>query len=125
MRYGKHVICPGYVQRSILPRLSNTERVDECLVWRGALDEYGYAKMTIRSTNGSSVTARVHRVVVALFYDLRDQDVDHECRNRRCINIEHLKVVSGLQNTRLMRRRIKDDAGQLLLIEDDRGIMVE
>lgn len=119
MIYGDFDIDDSYVQTSILPRIcSYSAKCGDCLVWNGALGRGGYPKLEIVDTSGQRVTARVHRLVVILFGgDIGQLEVDHKCRNRRCVNIAHLEPVVGLENLRRMRRRLFEDkhADQLRL----------
>lgn len=42
-----------------------------------------------------------HRYVYSLYHPLEDhQDLDHLCRNRRCVNPDHLEIVTRGQNVR-------------------------
>jgi hypothetical protein len=67
-----------------------------CWEWSGRLrDGYG-----IFSLAGHSVSA--HRVMYELVRDLKipkDDEADHLCKNRRCVNPDHIEIVSGKENT--------------------------
>lgn len=74
------------------------ERVGDCLIWVGGKtrkDWRGYAVYDLRGK-----TTILHR---QLWKDYRgDLDdatqLDHRCRNRACINLDHLEPVSGHEN---------------------------
>ncbi len=66
-----------------------------CIEWRGSLDSKGYGRF---KRDGRQYFA--HRVALALAgVDLGENDVDHLCRNRRCVNPDHLEPVSTKENT--------------------------
>lgn len=62
----------------------------ECWPWQGHITRYGYGKFG---------RFMAHRISVAI--DGRDpagMSVDHTCRNRRCVNPHHLRVVDHRTN---------------------------
>jgi hypothetical protein len=68
-----------------------------CWVWNGSSDSSGYAKFKLRGK-----TLILHRYAYRqLVGDLPDDmTIDHlNCTLRRCINPEHMQVVSALDNT--------------------------
>ncbi len=89
--------CEGD-SRVIPPMMRLRYIVDEngCWLWTGALDDGGYAAMSIRRK-----TTRVH---VVTYVDKNGPvptglELDHLCRIRRCINPDHLEAVTSLVNT--------------------------
>ena len=67
-----------------------------CWEWTAAIDRYGYGKV---SYNGVKVKA--HRIVFLLIRgNIKGKHLDHLCRNRKCVNPDHLDPVTNLQNTR-------------------------
>ena len=74
-----------------------------CVEWTGyvADDGYGQATVGIRS-NGQAVVRVAHRVVWEMWFGpvMNGLQLDHLCRNRRCVNPEHLEPVTAQVNVR-------------------------
>lgn len=69
----------------------------ECWVWPYAINSQGYGHMQINKKR--------HQAHKWLFESLKGKvphksELDHLCRNRACINPEHLQVVSHKENCR-------------------------
>lgn len=69
----------------------------DCIVWTGALNSRGYGCFSVA---GASQLA--HRVA---WEDAHgpipdEMTIDHLCRFKRCVNVDHLEVVSGEENSR-------------------------
>lgn len=68
----------------------------DCHVWTGPLDKDGYGSFYLRRKN-----RRAHR---AAWYDMHGPIpeglvVNHICKNRACVNAQHLQVVTAGENT--------------------------
>lgn len=73
-----------------------------CHEWQGSLDSSGYGQQMFPSVNGHKRSARAHRVAWVGF-NRRDippgMVIDHLCRNRRCVNPDHMEIVSHRVNS--------------------------
>ncbi len=71
-----------------------------CWEWNKALDRYGYGRFRI-TLAGQVRSSGAHRISWLVFRgeipDPRLQ-IDHLCRNRRCVNPDHLELVTNYQN---------------------------
>ena len=68
-----------------------------CLVWLGGVDDNGYGNFTATS----ELRLKAHRAAWLLAYgQLPSSDLvlDHLCRNRWCVNVEHLEAVTMSEN---------------------------
>jgi len=69
---------------------------DGCWEWTAFIDKAGYARIG----EGSNNVLYAHRVAHELYVGPIPPglDVDHKCRNRSCVNPEHLHAVTRKQN---------------------------
>lgn len=67
-----------------------------CKIWKKSLDRDGYGRFEMKGK-----TYRAHRY----FYEMENGIIpeslviDHLCRNRACINTEHMETVTVKENT--------------------------
>lgn len=88
----------GFVSRPLIDRLNEKiERTDSCWLWRGATTGGAHAYGMIWQ-DGKNLLA--HRVMHALYKSNIDggQEIDHLCRNKLCVNPDHLEAVSHKEN---------------------------
>lgn len=76
-----------------------------CWNWLGHLDRDGYG--TTRRVGTYRAHRAFHIILVGPIPD--GYEVDHTCRNRRCVNPKHLEAVPGIVNRRRSdhRNRVK------------------
>ena len=69
--------------------------VDGCWPWTQSVGSHGYGQ----TWDGTTVRL-AHRVAWTLTYGpIPDElTVDHICRNRRCCNVEHLRLLTNVDN---------------------------
>lgn len=79
-------------------RLVDRGSADECWPWIGSTNQEGYGH--IRKGGKYSANLGVHRVAYELLVGpIPDGlEIDHLCRNTRCVNPAHLEPVSSMVN---------------------------
>lgn len=99
-RHGDPLVVspPGYAARPVIDRF--WKKIDEsgsvaCWEWKPSLDSSGYGQLKIE---GKMVYA--HRWSYEYFVGpiTKGLQIDHLCRNRRCVNPTHLEVVTPRVN---------------------------
>jgi hypothetical protein len=77
--------------------LARTIEVDGCLVWAGYKMSNGYGLVSAGGKRGL-----VHRIVWKMSggHLPDDMTIDHLCRTKACINVAHMEVVTGVENSR-------------------------
>ena len=85
---------------TIIERINRRIHFDEvtgCHLWTGTINDCGYGLIHYQGRN-----QRAHRVRYELECSAIDPklDLDHLCRNRRCINPAHLEPVTRKENIR-------------------------
>lgn len=87
-----------------------------CRLWVGAIKANGYGCINVR-VGGKLVQKCVHRV--AFEYYVRelapDEEVDHKCRVRNCIEWQHLEAVTHKENMVRMAARRKATTATLAI----------
>jgi hypothetical protein len=70
---------------------------DGCFIWRGAVQSRGYGSVGV----GGGRTALAHRVAWELQRGPIPDGltIDHLCHNRRCLNVDHMDLVSAPTNS--------------------------
>lgn len=97
-RYGDPL--GGGIYRHIGPLKSrfwkNVQRSEGCWIWDGSLNESGYGIIGYQKE-----TLRAHRVSWELHMGSipEGMQIDHKCRNRQCVNPDHLRIATQKQNS--------------------------
>lgn len=85
-----------------IPAFNNHERffkhiqaTENCWIWKSFVND-GYGKFNIKDIDGTWKQYFAHRVSWSIFNgDIPDKMIlDHICRNRSCVNPDHLRVVN-------------------------------
>jgi len=73
---------------------------DECIPWLGTILDSGYGMVWYEGKY-----RRAHRVIYETLVGPipPGKQLDHLCRNKRCVNVNHLEPVTGQENIRRAR----------------------
>jgi HNH endonuclease len=76
-------------------------KTETCWLWLAAQDNHGYGQMEM-PINGVWRPEKAHRISFRLFKGEIPigKELDHLCRNRLCVNPDHLEAVTRLINVR-------------------------
>ena len=97
-----HELYPEYAPNLLVRLARMSEKGEaECVEWTGALDRWGYGKMKVKDEFGKIRTVGPHRAAWLATHGRIEGDlvIDHLCRNRKCVNVEHLRLVTNAVNT--------------------------
>jgi len=80
---------------------AKVEKTDTCWLWKGRVMWKGYGMFRFENRPDQ----RVHRLAYAEVVGPipAEMTIDHLCRNRVCVNPDHLEVVTREENTRRAR----------------------
>jgi hypothetical protein len=75
--------------------------LDVCWEWEGAKTS-GYGSVGVKKDTGEWKTTQAHRVVYKMWVGplIAGETIDHLCRNKSCVNPDHLEQVSNAENRR-------------------------
>lgn len=81
--------------------LDKIDKSGECWVWTARKTKTGYGLFSYRNS-GRQYQNYAHRISYELYVGKIPDglQIDHLCRNRSCVNPEHLEPVTALENTR-------------------------
>ena len=75
---------------------SKVDKTESCWNWTACLNEAGYGMFNVNRQ-----AKRAHRLSYIFHYskDITNKELDHICRNRKCVNPEHLRTCNRKQNS--------------------------
>lgn len=103
----------SWQKRPVKDRLLDLIEIDRCWVWKGSLSRAGYGRLTIRE-GGKKMTKSAHRVSYETFVGKIPVGltIDHLCKNKACINPDHLEAVSQKVNVHRANPLWKQEAAR-------------
>lgn len=74
-----------------------------CIEWTGRIDRWGYGMITVVDDEGRRRYTGSHRAAWLAFIGPIEGQlvVDHKCRNRACMNVDHLRLVTNAENVKV------------------------
>jgi hypothetical protein len=80
--------------------LSHVDIADGCWEWTARIHKLGYgvAKIKMKSQYAHRVSYRIFKGEIP-----GNLEIDHLCRKRSCVNLDHLEAVTHAENMRRMR----------------------
>lgn len=65
--------------------------MSDCILWCGEIDRYGYGKLSGKLAHRIVYESEVGPIP-------KDLVIDHLCRTRACVNVEHMEIVTRAEN---------------------------
>ena len=82
---------------------AKVEITPSCWLWTGAINSHGYGNIGLGGVNGGTASAYCVAYQLLVGPIPEGMELDHLCRNTRCVNPDHLEPVTHREN--LLRGR--------------------
>jgi hypothetical protein len=88
---------PRWPIRTVWQRfMEKVEITPTCWVWTACLNSHGYGKFAIRTSTAYPAHRLAYETLIGKIP--KDKQIDHLCRNRKCVNPEHMEAVTVQEN---------------------------
>lgn len=101
-RSSAHEVLSASHQEKFWARVLRADAPDACWSWLGKTDKDGYGYLYVPYPEGARHSEGAHRVAWQLTHKRAipvDRELDHICRNTRCVKPAHLDLVTSRENT--------------------------
>ena len=94
------IVIPGRVAKRATERFV-LDQDTGCHVSTYSVASHGYAQVGWQN-NGDRQMVTAHRAAWAFVHGQipEGMTIDHTCKNRRCVNVEHLRLLTNFENAR-------------------------
>lgn len=98
--------------------LAKTEREGDCLSWKGHCNSGGYPMFSV---GNRMVLGHRHQYELETGPAPAEMYVDHTCHNTRCLNVEHMRLVTPGQSSSYKRAARSDSSTGIRGVSPERG----
>lgn len=94
------------MNRRIMPPIEvfnrHTDKAGECWIWKSVITVWGYGRIAFCPKKYKQIRMAAHRWSYQHFKGKipNGYQIDHLCKNKRCVNPDHLEAVTPRENNR-------------------------
>lgn len=87
-------------QLTLVRFMAKVNKTEDCWLWTASINRTGYGQFGIKKLNGMNTMVEVHRLSYLHHHGEIQKGlvVRHKCRNRHCVNPDHLEVGTKSDN---------------------------